>query len=330
MRGKRLLTQAAVIIFLTAVPELVPANPGGRAKAWEEKTFIPTYAVGPAEPNPIFYNGRAYQGAKGPVYPYPLLDRLSDRKEDRAYRALVLENPYVRIVVLPEIGGRIFEAVDKTNGYNFVYRQHVIKPALIGMLGAWISGGVEWNVPHHHRATTFMTVDSSYENNPDGSATIWVGEIELRNRTQWLVGLTLRPDSSAVEVTIRVFNRTPLPQSILCFANVAVHANENYQVLFPPTTEVATFHGKNQFSGWPVSHEIYNGQDYTRGVDVSWWKNHLTPTSFSLSMPRRISWGATTTAARPAWRSSATTISCRGKNSGPGARARREKPGKGS
>ena len=280
MRGKRLLTQAAVIIFLTAVPELVPANPGGRAKAWEEKTFIPTYAVGPAEPNPIFYNGRAYQGAQGPVYPYPLLDRLSDRKEDRAYRALVLENPYVRIVVLPEIGGRIFEAVDKTNGYNFVYRQHVIKPALIGMLGAWISGGVEWNVPHHHRATTFMTVDSSYENNPDGSATIWVGEIELRNRTQWLVGLTLRPDSSAVEVTIRVFNRTPLPQSILCFANVAVHANENYQVLFPPTTEVATFHGKNQFSGWPVSHEIYNGQDYTRGVDVSWWKNHLTPTSF--------------------------------------------------
>ncbi|MGZ7066666.1 MAG: DUF5107 domain-containing protein, partial [Candidatus Aminicenantales bacterium] len=100
------------------------------------------------------------------------------------------------------------------------------------------------------------------------------------HRTQWLVGLTLRPDSSAVEVTIRVFNRTPLPNSILCFANVAVHANEDYQILFPPTTEVATFHGKNQFSGWPVSHEIYNGQDYTRGVDVSWWKSHLTPTSF--------------------------------------------------
>ncbi|HYA48845.1 MAG TPA: DUF5107 domain-containing protein, partial [Burkholderiales bacterium] len=79
---------------------------------------------------------------------------------------------------------------------------------------------------------------------------------------------------------IRIFNRTPLAHSILCFANVAVHANENYQVLFPPTTEVATFHGKNQFSGWPISHEVYNGQDYTKGVDVSWWKSHLTPTSF--------------------------------------------------
>jgi tetratricopeptide (TPR) repeat protein len=274
------LTEAAVVIFLAAVPGLLPADPGGRARAWEEKLVIPTYAVGQAEPNPIFYNGRAYQGAKGSIYPYALVDRLSERKEDKAYRALYLENPYVRICVLPEIGGRIFEAVDKTNGYNFVYRQHVIKPALIGMLGAWISGGVEWNIPHHHRATTFMTVDSSLENNADGSATVWVGEIELRHRTQWIVGLTLRPESSAVEVTIRIFNRTPLPHSILCFANVAVHANENYQILFPPTTEVATFHGKNQFSGWPISHEVYNNQDYTRGVDVSWWKNHLTPTSF--------------------------------------------------
>ena len=268
-----------ISLFIVGTPRAVPAAER-TARAWEEKLSIPTYAVGPAEANPIFYNGRAYQGAKGPVYPYPLLDRLSDRKENETYRALYIENRYVRLCVLPEIGGRIFEAVDKTNGYDFVYRQHVIKPALIGMLGAWISGGVEWNIPHHHRATTFMTVDSSLENNADGSATIWVGEIELRHRTKWLVGLTLRPDSSAIEVTIRIFNRTPLAHSILCFANVAVHANENYQILFPPTTEVATFHGKNQFSGWPISREVYNGQDYTRGVDASWWKNHLTPTSF--------------------------------------------------
>jgi tetratricopeptide (TPR) repeat protein len=273
-----------MVIFLCGLFFLLAAGGGAAAdrtaRAWEEKIVIPTYAVGPAEPNPMFYNGRAYQGAKGPIYPYPLLDRLSDRKENKTYKALYLENPYVRICVLPEIGGRIFEAVDKTNGYDFVYRQHVIKPALIGMLGAWISGGVEWNIPHHHRATTFMPVDALFENNADGSATVWVGEIELRHRTKWIVGLTLRPDSSAVEVTIRIFNRTPLAHSILCFANVAVHANENYQILFPPTTEVATFHGKNQFSGWPISHEVYNGQDYTKGVDVSWWKNHLTPTSF--------------------------------------------------
>ncbi|MDH4197189.1 MAG: DUF5107 domain-containing protein, partial [Candidatus Aminicenantes bacterium] len=287
-RIPKLPTLALLLMFLNLSPAIIcgqdkasaraAENPA--ARAWEEPFVIPTYVVGPPEPNPIFYTGRSYQGAKGPIYPYPLLDALSDTKVDKTYRVLWLENRYVKLCVLPEVGGRIFIAVDKTNGYDFFYRQHVIKPALIGMLGAWISGGVEWNIPHHHRATTFMTVDSVIENRPDGSATVWVGEIELRHRTKWSVGLTLRPDSSAVEVTTRIFNRTPLAHSMLCFANAAVHANENYQVIFPPSTEVATFHAKNQFSRWPVSTEVFNSQDYTRGVDVSWWKSHRRPTSF--------------------------------------------------
>ena len=249
-------------------------------KIWKEPLVIPTYISGPPEPNPIFYSGRAYQGAKGPIYPYPLLDRLTDNKQDKTYQAVYLENPYVKICILPEIGGRIFSAVDKTDNYDFIYRQHVIKPALIGMLGAWISGGVEWNIPHHHRASTFMTVDSEIVENPDGTKTAWVGEVELRHRTKWLVGLTLRPDNSALKVTMKVLNRTPLANSVLCWANAAVHANEKYQIIFPPSTDLATFHGKNQFSRWPDSHEVYNRQDYTRGVDVSWWKSHVLATSF--------------------------------------------------
>jgi tetratricopeptide (TPR) repeat protein len=252
----------------------------GTARVWEEKLVLPTYRVEPAEPNPIFFTGRAYQGAKGPVYPYPFLDRLTDTKEDKSYRAVYLENEYLKVCVLPEIGGRIFSAVDKTNGYDFVYRQHVIKPALIGMLGAWISGGVEWNIPHHHRATTYLTVDHLLARNPDGSVTAWVGEIELRHRTKWLVGLTLRPGSAVLEVTTRLLNRTPLAHSQLAFANVAIHADPDYQVIFPPDVEIATFHGKNQFSHWPISRETFNGQDYTAGVDVSWWKSHSRPTSF--------------------------------------------------
>ena len=280
MWRKRIFSRAAKICLWAAVFGLLPAAARGQVKAWEGTIIIPTYEVGPAEPNPIFFSGRAYQGAKGPIYPYPLLDKLTDVRRDKAYRILYLENDYVRIGVLPEVGGRIFEAVDKTNGYNFVYRQHVIKPALIGMLGAWISGGVEWNIPHHHRATTFMPVDSIIESGADGSATVWVGEIELRHRMKWLVGLTLRSGSSVLEVTMKVLNRTPFAHSMLAFANVAVHANGNYQILFPPSTEIATFHGKNQFARWPLSSEVFNGQNYTKGVDVSWWKSHLTPTSF--------------------------------------------------
>jgi hypothetical protein len=269
-----------LLAVCVAVSGLGPPRAGAQVKAWKGTVALPTYEVGPPEPDPIFYAGRAYQGARGPVYPYPLLDKLTDVKRDKTYRILYLENEYLRIGVLPEIGGRIFEAVDKTNGYDLVYRQHVIKPALIGMLGAWISGGVEWNIPHHHRATTFMPVDTLIERDPDGRATIWLGEIELRQRMKWLVGLSLLPGSSVLQVTTRILNGTPFAHSMLAFANVAVHANEDYQVFFPPSTEIATFHGKNQFSRRPSSTEVFNGQDYTRGVDASWWKSHLTPTSF--------------------------------------------------
>jgi tetratricopeptide (TPR) repeat protein len=281
MAGERAIIRTAELcVGALALALLIPAAVRAQVSVREERITLPTYEVGPPEPNPIFYSGRAYQGARGPVYPYPLLDKLSDLRSDKTYRLLVLENEYVRIGVLPEIGGRIFEAVDKTNGYDFVYRQHVIKPALIGMCGAWISGGVEWNIPHHHRATTFMPVDTATESEADGGATVWIGEIELRHRMKWLVGLTLRPGSSVLEVTTKVLNRTPFAHSMLAFANVAVHADEDYQVFFPPSTEIATFHGKNQFSRWPLSTEVYNGQDYSEGVDVSWWKNHLRPTSF--------------------------------------------------
>jgi len=277
-RGLLIVLVGAIAVLVSSPERSWPAGPAVSLR--KENLVIPTYLVGPPERNPMFYFGRAYQGAKGPVYPYPFLNVLTDKRVDKTYSALVLENEYVRYRILPEIGGRIFEAVDKTNGYDFFYRQHVIKPALIGMLGAWISGGVEWNIPHHHRATTFMPVDWTITETADGSKTVWVGELELRHRMRWLVGLTLRPGSSVLEVAYRIVNRTPFAHSILCWANAAVHANQDYQIIFPPGTGLATFHGKNQFSHWPVSREVYNGVDYTRGVDVSWWKDHPSPTSF--------------------------------------------------
>jgi len=239
---------------------------------------IPTYPLGPADKNPIFYHGRKYQGAQGPVYPYAMLDKLGNRPEDRKYRAVYLENQHVQFIVLPELGGRIFAGLDKSNNYDFFYRQHVIKPALVGMAGAWISGGVEWNIPHHHRATTFMPVDCRVVDNDNGSKTVWVGEIERRHRMKWLVGLTLYPDRSYLEVTTKLINRTAVANSMLCFANAAVHANRDYQVLFPPNTQFGTQHAKREFVHWPIGGEVYHKLDRT-GVDLSWWRNQPSPVS---------------------------------------------------
>ncbi|MCP4262085.1 MAG: DUF5107 domain-containing protein, partial [Planctomycetes bacterium] len=280
MAGTKYFTRL-VIFLITSITFLVtPAHVDSAVKIYEEPLVIPTYEVGQPDPNPRFYTGRTYQGAQGRVYPYPMQDVLTDIRRDKTYKAVYLENEYVQICVLPEIGGRVFAALDKTNNYDFLYRQHVIKPALIGMLGAWISGGIEWCIPHHHRATTFMPVDYTLQENPDGSKTVWFGEIELRHRMKWIIGITVYPEKSYMEATIKIINRTPFVNSILCWANVAVHANKDYQVLFPPGTEFATYHGKNQFARWPISLERYSGVDYTKGVDLSWWKNHPSPISF--------------------------------------------------
>jgi len=238
------------------------------------------YEVGPPDRNPRFYAGRAYQGAQGRVYPYPMYDVLTDTRREKTYNAVYLENEYLKLCVLPELGGRLFSAVDKTNGYDFIYRQHVIKPALIGMLGAWTSGGIEWNLPHHHRATAMLPVTYALRHNRDGSKTVWVGEIELRHRMRWTIAVTLRPGSSCMDVDVTLLNRTPFVNSFLHWANVAVHSHEDYQVIFPPRTQFATYHAKREFAHWPISHEVYAGTDYSEGVDISWWRNHPEPISF--------------------------------------------------
>ncbi|MBE0537290.1 MAG: DUF5107 domain-containing protein [Phycisphaerae bacterium] len=268
-----------ICIVLIGLLTAGPVLSAGPAKIYEKSLTIPTYGVERPDPNPRFYLDRAYQGAQGRVYPYPMSDVLTNERGDKTYDAVYLENDYIRVCVLPEIGGRIFSALDKTNGYDFFYRQSVIKPSLIGMLGAWISGGVEWNFPHHHRSRTFMPMDYKLVENADGSRTLWLGELERRHRMRLVLAITIYPDTSYIEVTTKIFNRTPVVNSFLCFANPAVAVDENYQVLFPPNTQYVTQHAKNEFAQWPVADARYGGRRYDN-VDISWWKNLTRPVSF--------------------------------------------------
>lgn len=249
-----------------------------QVRVWEEPLVLPAYEVNPPDVNPMFWTPSVYQGASRVIYPYPLMDNVTNIRGERTYKAVYLENEYIKLCVLPELGGRLFSATDKTNGYEMFYRQHVIKPALIGMLGAWISGGIEWCVFHHHRASTFMPVDYTFTENKDGSKTIWIGEIEPRHRMKWTIGMTLYPGRSYIEAQVKMFNRTETANSILYWANVATHANKNYQVVFPPGTEYGTYHAKNYFAHWPIAREQYLNRDYV-DVDLSWWKNHPLPVS---------------------------------------------------
>ena len=249
-------------------------------KAWRELVTIPTYEVGKPEKNPMFLEKRVYQGSSGVVYPYPVIETMSDEKVDKEYLAIWLENEYIKVMVLPELGGRVQMAYDKIARRHFVYYNHVIKPALVGLAGPWISGGIEFNWPQHHRPTTYMPVDTCIEENADGSVSVWVSEMEKMFHQKGMAGFTLRPGCAYLEIKGRLYNRTDVPQTFLWWANPAVEVNDAYQSVFPPDINAVFDHGKRAVSSFPIATGTYYKMDYSAGVDISNYKNIFVPTSY--------------------------------------------------
>ncbi|HAQ17643.1 MAG TPA: DUF5107 domain-containing protein [Prolixibacteraceae bacterium] len=272
--------QTRLFLCLTLFGLLATSNLLAQVKISEQKWVLPTYQIIPPDKNPMFFKGESYQGASKIIYPYRLNDMISNEKEDHAWKALILENEYIKLCVTPEIGGKLYYGTDKTNGNNFIYKNNVVKPSNIGMTGAWVSGGIEWCVIHHHRASTMLPVDYDLAENKDGSKTIWIGETEPRHRMRWTIGITMFPGKSYYQTEVKIHNPTPYANTFLYWANVAAHTNKDYQVIFPPSVNTVTYHAKNSFAHWPVSKEIYNGEDFTKGVDISWWKNSVNQNSY--------------------------------------------------
>ncbi len=249
-------------------------------RAWRETVIIPTYEIGQPEKNPIFLEKRVYQGSSGVVYPHPVIEKICDEKKDKAWKAIYLENKYLKIMILPELGGRVQMAYDKVKQRHFVYYNQVIKPALVGLTGPWISGGIEFNWPQHHRPSTYDPVDSLIEENGDGSVTVWCSELERMFRTKGMAGFTLYPDKAYMEIKVKLYNRTPHPQTFLWWANPAVKVNDDYQSVFPPDVNAVFDHGKRDVSSFPIATGTYYKVDYSAGVDISRYKNIPVPTSY--------------------------------------------------
>ena len=245
---------------------------------------LPTYPVGEPERNPLFFEKRVYQGSCGKVYPVPFVDKVGDRARKRAYDAVTLENAWVRVTVLPELGGRIYLGQDKANhDYDFFYRNDVIKPALVGLAGPWVSGGVEFNWPQHHRPGTFMPTDVFIERGEDGSATVWMSEHDPLNRLRGTHGVCLRPGSAAIELKVRLVNRTERTQTFLWWANVAARVHDRYESFFPEDVHYVADHAVRAMTDFPLAHGRYYGVDYgaRRGRnDLRRYRDIPVPTSY--------------------------------------------------
>lgn len=282
-----------------------PEDLAGPVKAWQADVEILTYLPERPDVNPMFLEKRVYQGSSGAVYPLPFIDRIATQPEKKRWKAVHIENEYLRLMILPEIGGRIHIGYDKTTGYDFFYRQNVIKPALVGLAGPWISGGVEFNWPQHHRPATFMPVETEIEAEPDGSVTVWCSDHDPMFRMKGMHGVCLHPGQALLDLRVRLFNRTQFTQTFLWWANVAARVHEQYQSFFPTDVRYVADHAKRAVTSFPLSDGHYYGVNYQEraehGVpddekprmfvpdgsyaanDLSWYANIPVPTSYMIA-----------------------------------------------
>jgi tetratricopeptide (TPR) repeat protein len=246
-----------------------------------EDLVIPTYLPAPPDKNPMFLEKRVYQGSSGKVYPLPFTDRIAEKPVDRKWKAIWIENEFLRALVLPEIGGRIHALQDKTTGYDLIYNQPVIKPALVGLAGPWISGGIEFNWPQHHRPATFLPVDFTIEEHADGSKTVWCSDHDPMCRMKGMHGVCLHPGKAFLELKVRAYNRTPFAQTFLWWANVATRVHEAYQSFFPPDVYYVADHARRSMSEYPLAQGFYYGVNYGErgrtGVPVAERPSHFVP-----------------------------------------------------
>lgn len=279
-----------------------PESETAAVKVWTQPVRIPTYHPLPPSRQPMFLENRVYQGSSGRVYPLPFYDRISEERVDHEWGAIHIENEYLRIMILPEIGGRIHVLRDKVSGEDLIYRQDVIKPALVGLAGPWISGGIEFNWPQHHRPATYMGVRTRIERSADGTVVVWFGDHDPMTRMAGVHGVSLSPGVARMDVHVNLHNRTVLPQTFLWWANMATRVHEEYQSFFPKDVTCIADHARRAMSSFPRCDATYYGVAYAKrgrdGVpideqpaafrppgsypadDLSWYANIPTPCSY--------------------------------------------------
>lgn len=267
MTNHRLL---ALLLGIVAAGCLAyPQSSPAQVKAWKGTLTIPTYPW-EDDVNPKFWalegGPRLSTTVRGAItYPYTMQDHLSRTKVDRSYKALFLENEYLKVTCLPELGGRLHSVYDKTTGQEMFHLNRVIKPGMIAMRGAWISGGVEWNSgPHGHTVTAVSPVDALIGTNPDGSAYLEISNQEKMFRTRWTVRLTLHPGKAYLDEKISIANPTDGMHPYYFWNCTAFPNLPGTRFIYPMS--LGTDHNGREFFRWPI-HE---------GKDLSWLKSYET------------------------------------------------------
>lgn len=264
MRAKHYVYLTVLVFIAALILIWFTGTPHGGASVGERSEVIKTYPFSDPDPVPIFTRSGLWGGG-GRLYPYYFFEKFSHTAEDRRWKVVRLENPYIAVTVLPQVGGKVWGAVEKSTGKEFIYTNHVLKFREIALRGPWTSGGIEFNfgiVGHTPAGAT--PVDYIWRQNPDGSASCIVGATDWPSRTRWSVDITVPPDKAYFETKPFWVNPSPFHQSYYSWMNAAVRTGDDLQYIFP-----GRFHIGHDFSvplrPWPVDES---------GRILSWYRNN--------------------------------------------------------
>jgi tetratricopeptide (TPR) repeat protein len=256
---------AALAGLLCALVPSVPAAQAAREAAtppvrvWEGHLDLPTYEEGLPDVNPPFDLFETHRFN----YPYTLRHSLSDKRKVERWRALYLENEYLKVTVLPDLGGHLYSCVDKATGEDLFYANTSIKKARVAYRGAWTALGIEFNFPVSHNWVTASPVDYAMRANPDGTASIWVGNQDRVYGMRWQVALTLKPASTLLQQDVALYNRSDTRHRFYWWTNAGVRVFDDSRIEYP--MRFTASHGFREVDTWPVNRA---------GVDLSVVGNH--------------------------------------------------------
>ena len=229
-------------------------------RVWEEPLVIPTYELNPPNPYPALLDWQRRKWR--PVYPYAFLDSLGNEKTNKTWKAVYLENEYLKVTVLPELGGHVYQIFDKTLNRDIIYSNPVMKYAMVALRGAWVSGGIEWNFPDGHTLTTVAPIDYVMRTEGDGSAAVAIGDTERVQRMQWQVILRLRPGTRVLESEVTLNNRREVPGRYWYWSTAGAPAAADLRFNYPMREAYP-------HAFWPVfKFPIEKGVDVGRFKDV--------------------------------------------------------------
>lgn len=263
MKSARPTAPVLAVLGIALVLASCRGVPSGGATAAEFRQAFKTYPFGDPDPVPIFARSGLW-GSGARLYPYFTFDGFSASGEDRDWTVVRLENPYLSVDVLPQVGGKVWGAADKKAGRDFLYRNKVMKFREIALRGPWTSGGVEFNFGVvGHAPSTASPVDYLVQN-AGGAARVVVGGMDLPSRTRWSVTITLPEDKAYFETNGAWYNPTPFRQSYYYWSTAAIKTADDLNYIFPGRWQIGHDYDV-PLAGWPV-----DGQ----GRDLSWYKNN--------------------------------------------------------